>query len=77
MPKKIEVTTNEARQTTTRPRTLGAMGIAFPLCDGGVGSRNGVDQSSIPPTIKPWERNSLRLPTPFAWNPNEYLMLLV
>jgi hypothetical protein len=27
---------------------LGAMGIAFPLCDGGVGSGHGMAQSSIP-----------------------------
>ena len=42
MPKKVEVTTNEARHD------LGAMGIAFPLCDGGVGSGHGMAQSSIP-----------------------------
>jgi hypothetical protein len=42
MPKKVEVTTNEARHD------LGAMGIAFPLCDGGVGSGHRMAQSSIP-----------------------------
>jgi len=55
MPKKVEITTNEARQATTRPKShdLGAVGIAFPLCDGGVGADPRLDQSApaVPVTL--------------------------
>jgi hypothetical protein len=53
---------------------LGAIWIAFPLCDGGVGSRNGVDQSSISPTIKTGEGNLAQAALHHsAWNPAAFI----
>ena len=57
---------------------LGAIWIAFPLCDGGVGSRNGVGSvfhSSHNKTLGgKLAQAALRH---LAWNPHEHLMLLV
>ena len=72
MPRKVEVTTNEARQATTRPRMM--IRVLFGSLFGWVSQWGGsVFHSSHNKTLG----EKLALPTPFAWNPNEYLMLLV
>jgi hypothetical protein len=72
IPEEVEVTTNEARQATTRPRTMiwGAAGIAFSLRDGGLRPSHGVDQSSsaIPDMKKPRRREIIRGFITFFWN---------
>jgi hypothetical protein len=48
MPKKrVEVTTNEARYHATQNYDLGAIRIAIPLCDGGIGSGPGKSSDPI------------------------------
>ena len=51
MPKRKEVTTKRsaAGYHASENHGVGAFWIAFPLCDGGVGSGHGVAQPSIPP----------------------------
>ena len=48
MPEEVKVTTNEARQATTRPKTMiwVLLGSLYSLRDGGLGPSHGVDQSS-------------------------------
>ena len=48
MPEEVEVTTNEARQATTRPRTMiwVLIGSLFLCAMAGLGPGHGVDQSS-------------------------------
>jgi hypothetical protein len=65
MPKKVEVTTNEARQATTRPRAMiwVLLGSLFLCAMAGVGSRHGMDQSSSAvPVIGTFQRVPSRPP---------------